>query len=321
MSSEPIRLGFAGFWPGFDPHDNFFTRLLRTHFAIEICSRPDYLIHSCVGPGRDDHLRHAGIRIFYTGENVAPDWSNTDWAFGFSRDPHPRHFRLPLWVLSVDPLALIKPAEYEAEVVLCRKRRFCAFVVSNAMCRTRNAFFKKLSRYRPVDSGGAVFNNIGHRVIDKRPFLSEYKFVIAFENESAPGYCTEKLVEPMLTGTIPLYWGDPEVGQDFDTRSFLCAHDGRSLEDLVDRVVVADRDPLVHLEMLRRPWYRDNAVPSCASMEAILRQFERIFTEPIETVARHRGLVRSPAFHRLPARFCQASRLLSTRVRRLMPPR
>jgi hypothetical protein len=63
-----IRLGFAGFWDSFDPRDNFLTRLLETRWQIELTDEPDFLIHSCIG-----HRRHDCVRIFYTGENVAPD--------------------------------------------------------------------------------------------------------------------------------------------------------------------------------------------------------------------------------------------------------
>ena len=37
---------------------------------------------------------------------------------------------------------------------------------------------------------------------------------IAFENSSFPGYTTEKIFEPMLEGSIPIYWGNPRVDED-----------------------------------------------------------------------------------------------------------
>ena len=68
---------------------------------------------------------------------------------------------------------------------------------------------------------GRVLNTLGHRVADKQAFLRDYKFTIAFENESHPGYTTEKIVEPMLADSIPIYWGDPLVGTDFEVESWL----------------------------------------------------------------------------------------------------
>ena len=101
-SRPPLRLGFAGFWDSFDPRDNYFTQLLSRRYDVEVCERPDFLIHSCIGKGRHDHRRYDCVRIFYTGENVPADWLSTDWAFTFEYDAHPRHFRLPtgpsLWI-------------------------------------------------------------------------------------------------------------------------------------------------------------------------------------------------------------------------------
>lgn len=315
MDDRPVkRIRFADFWPGFDPLDNWFTRLLARRFRLEHVDRPDFLVYSCFGR---EHLEHDGVRIFYTGENRAPDWLTCDWAFTFERAEHPRGFRLPHWVLKADPARLVKSA-VDADAILARKTKFCAFVVSNPLCRTRNRFFRRLSRHARVDSGGGVMNNVGGRVADKRAFLADYKFAIAFENESHPGYATEKLVDPMLVDTIPVYWGDPLVGRDFDTRSFLWAGDSRSFDDLIERVVAADRDPAVHRRMLERPWFVGNRVPACADAEAILERFATIFDTPIEPVARRRGLARRLRLDRLPSAVADVRRRVRRRIRRLL---
>jgi hypothetical protein len=312
-----VRIAFAGFWDDFDDRDNFFTKLLAPHYRLVHSPSPDYVIHSAIGSRRKDHRRYDCVRIFYTGENLAPDWFATDWAFTFEYTGHPRHFRLPHWAFYADVAALVKPPDYDPAAVLERKRKFCAFVVSNPLCRTRNDFFRRLSRYKPVDSGGKVLNTLGHRVGDKLAFLADYKFTIAFENESHPGYTTEKVVEPMLVDSIPIYWGDPLVGRDFDTRSFLSAHDSPSLDDLVDRVVAVDRDPALHLALLQRPWYRGNTVPRCVDPAAIAAQFAKIFSTPIVPVARRGGILRLLRIDRLPAAAASIRRRVVRKARKL----
>ncbi|MCX7412774.1 MAG: glycosyltransferase family 10 [Planctomycetia bacterium] len=308
-----IRLKFVGFWDGFDTHENVFTRLLARGHRVEICDDPDFIIYSYIGRRRRDFFQYDCVRIFFTGENIPPDWNACDWAFTFEHTTHPRHFRLPLWGLYGDPAALVKPLDYDPDAVLARKTKFCGFVVSNPLCRVRNEFFRKLSKYKPVDSGGKVLNTLGHRVGDKQAFLADYKFTITFENESHPGYTTEKLVDPMVAGSVPIYWGDPLVGRDFDTRSFISAHDSGTLhrgwlDDLVERVVEVDRNPDLHREMLARPWLRDNRVPACVDPEVILEQFTRIFATPVEPVARRRGLGRMIGLHRIPAELASIRR-------------
>jgi hypothetical protein len=322
----PIRLGFAGFWDSFDPRDNFLTRLLERRWQVELANEPDFLIHSCIGRRRHDHRRHDCVRIFYTGENVPADWHATDWAFTFEYTDHPRHFRLPHWPFYIDPPRLVRPAGAEPaaadiEAILAAKPRFCGFVVSNPLCKLRNEFFRRLSRYKRVDAGGKLFNNVGGRVADKQAFLAECRFTIAFENESHPGYTTEKVAEPMLVNSLPIYQGDPLIGNDFDTRSFLSFHDtppgpgvstSAALDTLVERVVALDRDPAALAATLAHPWYHGNRVPPCADAEAILAQFERIFTTPIERVSRRRGPARMLGLDRLP----DAGRSIGYRLKR-----
>ena len=115
-----IRIGFTGFWDGFDPQDNFFTRLLAPAYRLDVVDRPDYLVYSQVGSGRRDHLRHDCIRIFFTGEQMAPDWNTCDWAFTFEHSSHPRHFRLPLWAVYFDPSRLVKPEGFDPAATLAR---------------------------------------------------------------------------------------------------------------------------------------------------------------------------------------------------------
>ena len=134
----------------------------------------------------------------------------------------PRHFRLPQYVFYVDDVQrLVKPPGFDAGAALRAKTKFANFVVSNPRCPERNRFFRQLHRRRHVDSGGRHFNNLGRPIADKLAFIRDYKFTLAFENSASDGYTTEKLVEPMLAGSVPIYWGNPLVGLDFNPRSFI----------------------------------------------------------------------------------------------------
>lgn len=57
----------------------------------------------------------------------------------------------------------------------------------------------------------------GFREVDnKLEGLAKFPFQIVIESSMARGYFTEKLIDCFLTGTIPIYWGDPEIGEFFD---------------------------------------------------------------------------------------------------------
>ena len=65
-------------------------------------------------------------------------------------------------------------------------QKFCSMVVSNAQVSNpiRERFFRLLSEYKQVDSGGRLWNNVGGPVADKQKFISGCKFNIAFENSA-----------------------------------------------------------------------------------------------------------------------------------------
>ena len=45
---KKISIWFTDFFPGFDPENNYFTKLLSPIYALEIDKDdPDYLIYSC----------------------------------------------------------------------------------------------------------------------------------------------------------------------------------------------------------------------------------------------------------------------------------
>ncbi len=269
-----VKIAFSDFWGGFDPDDNYFTRLLSPHFELVRVEEPDFLIYSCFGRR---HLRFRGVKIFYTGENVRPDFSECDYAFTFDHLARPGHYRLPLYAAYGDPRLLVK-GPVDAERILAAKTGFCNFVYSNPHCEARIKFFEKLSKYKRVDSGGRLLNNIGGQVRSKHDFLERYKFTIAFENCSQSGYTTEKLVEPMHAWSLPIYWGNPDVHLDFNPRSFINAWDGDDLDALVEQVIQVDRDDELYCRILREPWYHGNVVNEFVRPENVVAKFAEILT-------------------------------------------
>jgi hypothetical protein len=242
-----IRIKFIDEWIGFDPENNIFVELLAKRYNVQFSDDPEYLFYSLNG---FKHLDYAVPRIFFTQENLTPDFNICDYAFAFDRMSFgDRYFRLPLYLISrrSELLALGSGLKrsYDDE------RGFCNFIVSNkSPAPERDEFFSLLSRYKRVDSAGAYLNNTGYRVRDKALFQSGYKFSLAFENTSAPGYVTEKIVDAAYAGTIPIYWGDPTIGQDFNMASFINCHDYELLEEAVQAVIELDQDDQKYEQML-----------------------------------------------------------------------
>lgn len=219
-----VRLDFCDFWPGFQKTNNFFYNLLRERFDVEICDCPDFLIYA--DPGQHVHRLHNCVKIYFALEVFRPDFRACDYAFTCHYLDDPRHMRLPYYVLSVSTQKLLK-SEEEIAGIMSAKTKFCCFLTryANRKTRVRIDFFHKLCRYKKVDSGGGALNNLGYRVPEgagaKLEFLRPYKFNIAFENGSTPGWTTEKLTDAMWARCLPIYWGSPRIGEEFNPGSFL----------------------------------------------------------------------------------------------------
>jgi len=272
-----IKLGFADFWHGnteAELRTNPFYQLLAPHFAIELSDEPDFLFYSCFGK---QYLKYDCTRIFYAGENVRPDFNECDYAFSFDYPVTTRNYRLPLYHLYGYTQKL---RECNATVPDPAGREFCNFVYSNKKARERIQFLKLLNRHKRVDCGGKIMNNIGARVDDKLAFLSNYKFTIAFENSNYPGYTTEKIVEPLLARSIPIYWGNPDVVQDFNPDCFINCHSFNSFEAVIEHVMAVDADDSLYRRYLLAPVFANGVDNEFINTGNLNRQFERIFSGP-----------------------------------------
>lgn len=255
---KKIFIGFSGFWSDFDVNDNLITNMLKKHFLVEVIDgtkqkereKCQYLFYSVFS---DEYLKYDCIRIFYTGENLIPDFNLCDYAMGFSEiDFGDRYIRYPIYCWYTAALEQLNHLPVCTEEDM--KKKFCAMVVSAPYCQDnyRTDFFHILSKeYKQVDSGGRYLNNIGkpEGVENKLSFLGEYKFSFAFENVSYPGYCTEKILESFAAGTIPIYWGDPEIEKYFNPESFVNCHRYRSMEEVIAKIREIDQDDQKYIRM------------------------------------------------------------------------
>lgn len=271
-----IKIDFSDFWGGFNKTDNYFYNLLKEEFQVEISNRPDYLFFSVFG---NNHLNYKCKKIFYTGENVPPNFNYCNYAFTFDYLSDERNYRLPHYLLYDGYYELNVEKKVEYDLV---NRKFCNIVVSNGGCRKRNDFFNKLSKYKKVDSGGRFMNNIGYAVTDKRKFQSEYKFSITFENDAyRPGYewyITEKPFESMCANSIPIYKGGSKINEDFNSKSFVNFHDFKNEDDVIEYVIMLDKNDEEYMKVMKEPWFpNNNQIPENNKLENIKKFLFNIF--------------------------------------------
>ena len=269
-----LKIKFTDYYRGWNSQQNLFSECLADLYEVTHSDDPDLLFFLPFGT---DHLKYQCRKVFITGENVRPDFSVCDYAFSFDFLDDSRNYRFPLALWG----SVQAPADWDAEGVLKQKKRFCNFLYSNPSCRLRNELFKKLNRYKIVDSGGRYKNNLGHQVKDKHDFLSQYKFTIAYENSTYPGYVTEKISDAFAANSLPIYWGNSLIHHDFNPTSFINFHDLGSNDAVIERIIELDRDDAAYLNVIRQPRYPDNRFPDFAQPSQIRERLRQIVESPV----------------------------------------
>lgn len=206
--------------------DIFFELNDQFHFIES--NQPDFVLF---GPyGNDIPKPGKYIRIGYFCENILPDFSICEFAFGIPSENEIRNNRYKrIQWHGLNPINLLKDlTDNDIDKIINHKTKFCNFLYSNKV-PYREEFFRQLSKYKKIDAPGKSMKNM--KSIDsvytgtiwdrKRQFLEQYKFTIAFENYVYPGYQTEKLYDAILCNSLPIYCGDPDIDKIFNTNSFV----------------------------------------------------------------------------------------------------
>jgi hypothetical protein len=126
-----------------------------------------------------------------------------------------------------------------------------------------------LNQYKKVDSYGGFENNMGGSRLkfdywteEFRQFLSTYKFIICFENTKIGTYSTEKIVNPYLSGIIPIYWSSHHIKNVFNPDSMLFLEDesDASYQILINKIKELDNDDEKYLEIVNRPVFSNSNI-------------------------------------------------------------
>ena len=260
-----MNVAFLDFWYGFQPENNFFTYLIRSikeNVNITSPENADIIFYSCFG---NFHKNFNTKKIFFTGENLRPNFNDCDLSLSFDFDDYNnKNIRLPLWYLYIDwfnvksynnPEWLI-PVEYlsgDNEFTKKDKNQFCSTVFSSPY-NTRFNMVNLLNTYKQVDCYGKIHNNKlpdGEKY--KMDIISNYKFNICFENSIYPGYFTEKLLHAKIAGCIPIYYSDKSYSEDFNKKCCINLIDLNDQSELIEYIKEVDSDINLYNEIKSEP--------------------------------------------------------------------
>ena len=193
------------------------------------------------------------------------------------------------------------PSEREFEKALAKPKATKSASASTVMLQStdfdrsgRNAFARELMDYLKIDSFGAFLNNRQFETPDrgretKLSLIANYKFCIGFENAIAEDYVTEKFFDPLLSGSVPVYRGAPNVDAFAPgPKAFVNVFGFTGARELAEYLNYLDNDDEAyrdHLawrevglsEQLRGQLARRGAEPFCRLCKLVVDKLRSIF--------------------------------------------
>ncbi len=291
-----IKIKFTDFPGPWIP--NSILKILQSKYDVVIEDKnPEYVIYSVFGY---EFLKYKNVvRIFFTGENVHPDFNLCDYAFGFDwLILEDRYFRCPNYVFYKEYSDIISNQSENKKIKKSNDNYFCNFIYSNGNAHPfREKLFVELSKYKSIHSAGKFINNTGiipgeglpswESTQAKIQYQSKFKFSLAIENSSTTGYTTEKIVHALAAKTIPIYWGNPAIAREFNHERFINCHKYNSIEEIVESIKAIDLNNELYNQILNSPCFSKENIANRPSLEKLLENFDYIFNQGRSAIRRN----------------------------------
>lgn len=270
IDPRPLRVFVNGFWNGFiektnGVHFGVFENILSKALKREIVvtssmENADILLESHFASSVFKTKRWM-FSIFFSGEGSLPlpDHSTQYSAILGAHS----NVRCPLYLL----YDYCKPFRYINGITTVPPKKVCAVISSiGTDKRFRNDFIDELmNRGIHVDMGGSYKNNIGYTVpgsYDEEPILrfqSQYRVVLALENSEGDHYITEKIINPLRAGTVPVYYGSKRVTDYINADRFIRV-DSNTINEAISNIHRLCEDDAYWLQMVNQSCFVKNTI-------------------------------------------------------------
>ncbi|HHE3569799.1 TPA: glycosyltransferase family 10 [Pasteurella multocida] len=172
-----------------------------------------------------------GNKVFYTGEDVYNNafgsykqymdycLDDVDLSLGFDERGSQNYLRFPVWIFYLvnptwdyqtlkDYIDNVNKPEFRMNT---NRTGFVSHISRHDSNGIRRYLIDLLSKIDEVECAGSFLNNTDRLIInyndDKIEYLKNFKFNLCPENTSINHYITEKCIESICAGCIPIYWG------------------------------------------------------------------------------------------------------------------
>lgn len=228
-----IRIDFRNFWSSFSTnYHSIYYRFINHYFSINNFSvtidkdNPEIIFYSVFG---EQNTENKAIKVLLCLENLyanrfkkyLQNINSFDYVLCLNEISDQKVFRIPFWFIcggfydiNNHDYKIIK----ENKIDILNKKSMFSLLSKNPHPLRLFILQQLKNQNIAVDCPGDLSNNvsrIGSKKIDKINFLSQYFFNICPENGWSIGYCTEKLYDALISGCIPIYWGDSSLDNNF----------------------------------------------------------------------------------------------------------
>lgn len=215
-----------------------------------------------------NYFKNNPIVIAFPTEFIVPDMNFIDYAIVWDRNlkMDDRIYRKPT-MLYYENMKEWEDNKYQiCRSEIAQNKKFCNFIYSNGNAHPfRDQLFYELNHYKRVESLGKHLNNMGNvptrndknwlaQSIDLK---SRYKFSISCNNHYFVGGIDEKLLTSLAARSVPIFWGDPTVEEEFNPKVMINCHNYDNMEKIIEAVKEIDQNDELWLSMVSQPWQTD----------------------------------------------------------------
>ena len=232
------------------------------------------------------------IIIFEGDEAISPDMNIFDYAITYddsmTYEDRVCHRPFSMFVAGGSKILHGNQMSHEEAQREYDRRKFCNFIYSNSKAfHARDKLYYEISNYKRIDSLGKHLNNMKNNPDRESDnwFASsvdvkhEYRFSICAENGRMSGYTSEKIISAFLAGSVPIYWGNPNVVKEFNPKAFVNCNDTVGVLEKIRKI---DENRDMWVEMASAQWQTDEQrIALCEQEKKYIDFINHIFDQDI----------------------------------------
>lgn len=279
--SKDYQLKLYNWFPPLVKQDLWLSRFVEGKGLLKDMPKLKAGAFTICGPQWTIRRQICDLKIFVARENLSfrKEWHDfmltdpcIDLAIGFDDiKDNPRYIRIPFWMMwCLDPMETYDSLKEKIhqwnspDNISYVDRKFCSFLCSHGD-KGREMILDELSKVGHVDSAGRWMHNDDSLKStfndDKLRWLRNYRFNLTPENSNATGYCTEKLLEAIQAGCVPVYWGadncpEPDI---FNQDAIIFFEMGQENNSVINLIAELNADELKYMDFACQPRFIEGA--------------------------------------------------------------